>query len=107
MVFTTLAEQPRYDPMDCGGAGDCGYLCVAAALAFEKGENETSFKDALGTRARTIRNDVYKHLAKHKDEYKEWFVPDSRASEEQEALLGTNFWKVHYDLIDGYVDYPC
>ena len=88
----TLAEQPRYDPMDCGGAGDCGYLCVAAALAFEKGEHETSFKDALGTRARTIRNDAYKHLAKHKDEYKEWFVPDSKASEEQEAGSVPTSW---------------
>ena len=31
--------QDKFVEVDCGGAGSCGYLCVAAALAMDKGED--------------------------------------------------------------------
>ena len=76
--------QDKFVEVDCGGAGSCGYLCVAAALAMDKGEDFAKVKPELETRALTIRNDVYKHLAKHKDEYEQWYTPGLLGTEEQE-----------------------
>jgi hypothetical protein len=73
------------EEVDCGALGNCGYLCLAAALALEQGRQLTDIRADLPTRARTIRNDLYKHLQKHKNEYEEWFEPDPRATEQMEA----------------------
>ena len=61
--------------LDTGGGGNCGYTCLAAALALDKGESIEQVKGDLPARARTIRHDLYKHLDKYASEYQEYFVP--------------------------------
>ena len=42
----------------------------------------------LQTRAKTVRNDLFKHMSKHQDEYQEWFQPDPDAGQHTEARDG-------------------
>eukprot|EP00438_Fugacium_kawagutii_P000347 Skav204708 [mRNA] locus=scaffold3332:74506:81342:+ [translate_table: standard] len=74
----------RYTALECGGDGSCGYQCLAAALAFDKGYSFQDIQDNLIARGRTIRHDIYKHLQKHSSEYEEFFVPDPDVPEEIE-----------------------
>ena len=52
----------KFEALDCGGGGDCGYLCLAAGMGFDKGEPWEDLQSKLLTRSRTIRNDLYKHI---------------------------------------------
>ena len=65
---------------------------MAAALALEKGESPDTFKTELETRARTIRHDIYKHLKKHEQEYKEWYQPEIQGDETIEAGTVPSTW---------------
>ena len=93
----------KFDIFDCGGEGNCGYNCLAAALGLDKGESFDKIKDALTTRGRTVRNDLFKHMRKHNDEYSAWFLHDSRATEEQEAGPVPTTWSQYLEatLRDG------
>eukprot|EP00435_Cladocopium_sp_Y103_P007050 s1814_g2.t1 len=71
--FAKIAD--RVISLDCGGAGNCGYNCLAAGLALDKGESFDNVKDLLEARGRTVRNDIYKHLEKHKSDYSPFFTP--------------------------------
>ena len=71
----------RYTVLDCGGAGSCGYQCLAAALALDKGHDFNDVENTLVAKGRTTRHDIYKHMHKHDEEYKPWFHPDPEASE--------------------------
>ena len=77
--------------IDTGGAGNCGYTCLAAALAIDKGETFDQVKGDLQARARTIRNDIYKHLDKYSSEYKEYFAP-AEANESIDAGPSPTTW---------------
>eukprot|EP00435_Cladocopium_sp_Y103_P071626 s534_g38.t1 len=72
-VFARIAD--RVTSVECGGEGNCGYNCLAAGLALDKGETFDHFKDLLHTRGKTMRNDIYKHLDKHASEYRPFFTP--------------------------------
>ena len=93
----------KFNFLDCGSEGNCGYNCLAAALGLDKGDSFDNFKDALTTRGRTVRNDLYKHMKKHNDEYSAWFLHDSRATEEQEAGPVPTTWSQYLEatLRDG------
>ena len=85
-VNPLLAElQNKYDVRDCGGLGNCGYNCLAAALGLDKGEDFDAISTSLTARGRTVRNDLYKHMTKHSQEYSAWFTKDTQATEEHEA----------------------
>ena len=77
----------KFEALDCGGGGDCGYLCLAAGMGFDKGEPWEDLQSKLLTRSRTIRNDLYKHMSssRHEAEYKAYFTPQLAGSEAQEA----------------------
>ena len=51
--------------LDTGGGGNCGYTCLAAALALDKGESIEQVKGDLPARATTIGHDLFKHLDKY------------------------------------------
>ena len=80
--------EDKYDKLDCGGGGDCGYLCLAAGLGFQRGQRFDGMRAEFPARAATIRNDIYKHVTNvmHEESYKTFFEPESlSANEEQEA----------------------
>lgn len=85
----------KYEELECGGGGDCGYLCIAAGMAFDRGETWESMKDQLLARSRTIRNDLFKHMSssKHEEEYKSWFVPGMIGNGEQEGGEPPKDWQ--------------
>ena len=93
VAIDTCPYADKYDAMDCGGGGDCAYLCVAMALGLEKGEDVPKIKSLLQTRARTIRHDIYKHLTKHEAEYETWYVPGIQGNREVEAGDVPTNWK--------------
>ena len=74
----------KYDVMECGGGGACGYLALAMALGLEKGESEANVRAVLQTRATTIRHDIYKHLEKHSEEYRTWYCPAINGNQDVE-----------------------
>ena len=84
----------RFEVQECGGGGDCGYLCLAARMGFEKGESWQDMVEALPTRAKTIRFDLFKHMtsSKHEADYKEWFVPQQDGDENHEAGSVPQTW---------------
>ena len=89
----------KYDALDCGGRGDCGYLCIAAALGFDRNEKWESMKPELAARARTVRNDIYKHVssARHEGSYKPFFEANAvgGTAEQEAGPVPTNWdaWK--------------
>ena len=52
----------KFQEVECGGGGDCGYLCLAAGLGFDKGEKFSDMESELPARALTIHHDIFKHL---------------------------------------------
>ena len=79
--------------LECGGNGNCGYNCLAAGLALEKGQTFDDIRDVLETRGRTVRNDLYKHMAKHGTEYASWFVPPTEKNETIDAGPTPTSWQ--------------
>ena len=51
-----------------------------------------AIKDSLEARGRTVRNDLYKHLAKYSKEYEEWFTPGAD-NEEIDAGKSPTTWQ--------------
>ena len=75
----------KYNSLECGGSGNCGYNCIAAALSLDKGLSFDDVRATLPAKGRTVRNDIYKHMTKHKCEYEEWYTPELTGSREMEA----------------------
>ena len=77
--------EEKFDKVDCGGQGACGYLCLAAGLGYQRGQTFEAMKDELPARAATIRNDIFKHVTnvKHEASYQAFFEPDSLATSEE------------------------
>ena len=98
---TSPAEPPplpfadKYDALECGGGGACGYLCIAAALGFDRNQTWDDMKAQLSARALTIRNDLFKHLRndKHIAEYQSWFDAPALAgtSEQEDGAVPQNW----------------
>ena len=85
----------KFEKLDCGGGGDCGYLCLAAGMGFDRGDAWESLQPELPTRSRTIHNDIYKHMtnAKHEAEYKTYFVPGLIGDAAQEGGEPPKDWE--------------
>ena len=76
----------KIDILDLAAGGECGYLCVTAALGLDKGLSLDEVKKELPSRAKTTRYDIFKHLEKHASDYQPFYEPNSLAgSPEQEA----------------------
>ena len=87
----------KFNILDCGGQGNCGYNCLAAALGLDKGESFDDIQNALTTRGRTVRHDLYKHMTKHAAEYSTCFLRDAQATEEQEAGPVPTKWQEYVE----------
>ena len=85
----------KFETLDCGGNGDCGYLCLAAGMGFDRGETWEDLQPHLLTRSRTIRNDIYKHLTsgKHEADYKTFFSLELLGDEHHEAGALPTDWQ--------------
>ena len=59
----------------------------------EKGQTFDDIRDVLETRGRTVRNDLYKHMAKHGTEYESWFVPPTEKNETIDAGPTPTSWQ--------------
>ena len=80
-----LLHQDKYEALECGARGNCGYLCLAMALGLEKGEDAEKIRPVLAARSRTIRHDLHVHMNKHKQDYLEYFSPGLFGTAEQEG----------------------
>ena len=83
----------KYDAVECGAKGNCGYLCLAMALGLERGEDVETLKSSIPARAVTIRHDLYTHMKKHQAEYSDWFSSKVIGTAEQEGGDVPNDWE--------------
>lgn len=61
-----------------GGTGDCGYRCIAAALAHTKDEQTLLTEEASQPQGAKLRGAAVTYLRKHKEEDVKFFAADSQ-----------------------------
>ena len=72
------SEAPApYEIIDCGGAGNCGWNCIATALMLNKKVPLDQVKQQVPAATKTLRADVATHLLRHSQDYQPlWAVND-------------------------------
>lgn len=75
----------KYDAIDCGAQGNCGYLCLAMAFGLERGEDVETLKSSIPARAVTIRHDLLTRMKKGQNEYSDCFSFKVIGNAEQEG----------------------
>lgn len=81
-----------YEVVDCGGAGNCGWNCIATAMMLNKNVPLAEAREQVAAATKTLRADVSTHLHRHAKEYEPlWAVNDQETEDTAGGPIPENF----------------
>ena len=85
--------------LDAGGMGNCGWLCICAAMALRRGKSEEDALKTAAAAARTLRCDLQQHMRKHGEAYRPYWAPDPDATKTSMAGAVPNSYDAWVDTL--------
>ena len=85
--------------LDAGGMGNCGWLCICAAMALRRGKSEEDALKTASAAARTLRCDLQQHMRKHGESYRPYWAPDPDATKTSMAGVVPNSYDAWVDTL--------
>ena len=81
-----------YEVIDCGGAGNCGWNCIATAMMLNKNVTLEEAREQVAAATKTLRADVSTHLHRHAKEYEPlWAANDQETEDTAGGSIPENF----------------
>ena len=90
-----LAFDDRFDEVDCGALGACGFNCLAVGAALSRGGVLGDLLPKARSMGITLRTQIAHHLNKHAADYRPFWQVDDKSSEKMEGgpvALDWNSW---------------
>ena len=78
---TKRAFNDKFDIIDAGGGGACGYNSFAVACALVRGKRLDEIKGQFAAMGTTVRIQIAEHIKRHEDVYRADWVPDTEPVE--------------------------